>query len=170
MKISLAQRLIPWILVPATLVAAPLTASAAPPGPPPADVDITLPAGQACQGFALRVEATGSKAHVINLKNASIITAGKGYTLTFTNVDTGETITIAASGSVEKVVPNPDGRTFTVQATGGNVIILFPTDIPAGPSTILYQGRVLYTRDADFNFTLKTSSGTQRDICAELAS
>jgi hypothetical protein len=35
--------------------------------------------------------------------------------------------------------------TRTVQATGNNIVILFPTDSPAGPSTKLYTGRIVYT-------------------------
>ena len=57
-----------------------------------------------------------------------------------------------------------------MNATGHNVIILFPTDFPAGPSTIQYVGRVLYTVSADGTntFTLRQVSGTRSDICAAL--
>jgi len=50
------------------------------------------------------------------------------------------------------------------------VIILFPTDVPAGPSTTLYVGSVVYTVDrASGVFTVKTHSGTTTDICAALS-
>jgi hypothetical protein len=67
-----------------------------------------------------------------------------------------------------KTTTNADG-TFTVQATGHNVVILFPTDVPAGPSTTLYTGRLVYTVDASNNFTVVSSSGPTTDICALLA-
>ena len=50
------------------------------------------------------------------------------------------------------------------------MVILFPTDIPAGPSTTLYDGgRVLLSIDAIGNFTLKEESGKKIDICAILS-
>jgi hypothetical protein len=56
----------------------------------------------------------------------------------------GNQITLPSNGSVMKTTFNADG-TRTVQATGNNVVILFPTDTPAGPSTKLYTGRIVYT-------------------------
>jgi hypothetical protein len=40
--------------------------------------------------------------------------------------------------------------------------------VPAGPSTTLYVGRVVYTVDADAVFTLQSTSGRETDICATL--
>jgi hypothetical protein len=57
----------------------------------------------------------------------------------------------------------------TVDALGYNVIILFPTDFPAGPSTTLYVGRVVYTVDAAGVFRIQTHSGPTTDICAALS-
>ena len=57
----------------------------------------------------------------------------------------------------------------TIQATGHNVVIFFPTDIPAGPSTTLYVGRVVYTVDAAGVFTLLSTSGRTTDLCVLLA-
>ena len=34
---------------------------------------------------------------------------------------------------------------------------------------VLYSGRVVYTTDVDNNFTILSTSGRSRDICAELA-
>jgi hypothetical protein len=50
------------------------------------------------------------------------------------------------------------------------VVILFPTDTPAGPSTTLYVGRIVYTVVNDIQeFNVQTHSGTTTDICAALA-
>jgi hypothetical protein len=49
------------------------------------------------------------------------------------------------------------------------VTILFPTDIPAGPSTTLVAGRVVFTVDQDGVFTVLQMSGEQTDICALLS-
>ena len=97
-----------------------------------------------------------------------IITAGKGYDLTFTNVQSGEAIAFPSNGSVQRTTFNADG-TQTVQATGHNVVILFPSDVPPGPSTTLYTGRLVYTVDANGVFTVVSSSGRTTDICALLA-
>jgi hypothetical protein len=115
----------------------------------------------------LHVVGTDSKAQVITHKNGRVISAGKGFTLTFTNEATGKTVTIRSSGSVQKTTTHPDGSS-TVEITGGNVLILFPSDVPAGPSTKQYVGRVVYTVDANGVFTVQSTSGTQRDVCAEL--
>ncbi len=58
---------------------------------------------------------------------------------------------------------------MTTVMTGHNILILFPTDIFAGPSTTLYVGRVAFTVDANGVFTLGSTSGSSMDICAALA-
>lgn len=87
--------------------------------------------------------------------------------LLFTKLGTDKTVSLTSNGSVLKTILNPDG-TSTNQATGHNVIILFPTDIPAGPSTTLYEGRVVFTATAANDFEIISSSGRTRDICSEL--
>jgi hypothetical protein len=63
---------------------------------------------------------------------------------------------------------NPDGSS-TLLITGHNVLILFPTDVPAGPSTTLYVGRVVFTIDSSGVFTVQEVSGTATDICAAVS-
>ena len=98
------------------------------------------------------------------------LAAGKGFTLTSTNLSPGssKSLTLPSSGSVQRTTVNSDG-TSTVVSTGHNVLILFPTDIPAGPSTTLYVGRIVYTVDASGVFTLQSTSGRATDLCALLA-
>ena len=114
--------------------------------------DAVLPAGQACS-FALGIDFGGSGKRVerefVDAEGnlVRILSAGVGSQLTFTNLSNG---------------------TQTVITTGHNVLILFPTDVPAGPSTTLYVGRVTYTVDANDVFVLQSTSGTATDICAAL--
>lgn len=134
----------------------------------------TLPAGVACS-FPLRFQATGTppETKVFTDKEGNpvkSITAGKGVQLTFTNVTSGATLSLKANGSVTKQTFNPDGTT-TFVTTGHNVLILFPSDVPPGPTTTLYVGRVVFTVDNSTGvFTLLGTSGKSTDICAVLSS
>jgi len=139
------------------------------------DFSFVLPAGVACATFDLGVEGTGDKRIMREFRDRNgdvvrTLAAGKGFTLTFTNLSTGtgNSLTLPSSGSVQRTTVNSDG-TSTVVSTGHNVVIFFPTDIPAGPSTTLYVGQIVYTVDASGVFTLQSTSGTTTDLCALLA-
>jgi hypothetical protein len=145
--------------------------AAGPSGPPDAVID--LPAGSACPGFDLRVEIWNNENRVVREfrdKNGNVVrvlTAGQGSDLVFTNLSTHQTLSLAGNGAVEHISLNPDGsQTWVV--TGHNVLILFPTDVPAGPSTTLYVGRTVFTVAPDGVFTLQSTSGTATDVCAAL--
>lgn len=147
-------------------LAVPAPASAAPP-----EYDFVFPA---CEGFDLGVNVDDSRSHTVfreftdregNLVRT--IFAGKGSDLTLANASTGEEIFLKGNGTVMNTTMNADG-TATVVSTGHNVILLFPTDVPAGPSTTLYVGRVVYERTAAGDFTILSTTGESRDICAEL--
>ena len=139
--------------------------------------EFILPAGLGCE-FNLGIKATGGNLVTREFTDAAgnvvrIISAGKGVDLTYTNYGTdsvaGESVTVKTAGSVTKTVFNPDG-TQTVTGTGHNGLILFPSDVPAGPTTTHYIGRIVYNVDpATGVFTLVSTTGQERDICAELA-
>lgn len=171
-------RMMLYSLAPAALLAT-LTLNAAQPAS--ADTPIILPVGQGCPGFNLGIEATDGNLHTTNFtdKNGNVvrsITAGKGVVLHFTNYGTdpnnpaaGKAVAIKTGGSVTHTTYNSDG-TFTVTGTGHNGLILFPTDMPAGPTTTVYIGKIVYTVNPSTGvFTLLSTSGQARDICAELA-
>jgi hypothetical protein len=163
------------IAVAATLVA--LThgqlASAAPPDVVH-DVEdaytIDLGPGVGCE-FSLRLHASDGKVRVVTFEDENgdpvrTIKVRTGVVLTYTNVDTGESISFKTSGSVESTVFG-DGVN-TVTATGHNGLILFPSDIPAGPTTTQYTGKIVYT-DAAGTFTLVSTSNKGTDVCAALS-
>jgi hypothetical protein len=142
---------------------------------------IIVPRGLGCPDFNLGIESSGG--HLVTReffdKNGNVvrvISAGKGVDLTYINYGSdpdepvaGESVTIKTAGSVTRTVTNSDG-TLTVTGTGHNGLVLFPTDVPAGPTTTQYIGRIIYTVDPNTGvFTLISTSGQQRDICAELA-
>ena len=150
----------------------------------PAFADLTspvfLPAGSACD-FNLEWSWTGTITHTKefldeNGNKVRLLSAGKGTLNTYTNqgsdpenpVD-GKSVTIRTDGSVTSTVYNVDG-TQTVTATGHNGLIMFPSDDPAGPTTTHYIGKIVFNVDpATGVFTLLSTSGQKRDICAELA-
>jgi hypothetical protein len=159
----------------ALMLTAAQTTVAQKPQPVPPPPPLVFPAGVACPNFPLGLVSSGGKVHIKEFRDRNgnlvkTIQAGKGFLLTYTNLATGASVTIKTGGSVSKTTVNPDG-TLTVSATGHNGLILFPTDIPAGPTTTHYIGRIVYTIGPapDFVFTLLRTSNNQRDICAELA-
>lgn len=174
MKTLSARRYALATLFAAGLLAAPQTAYAAPPtlSGPPEDLHLVLPAGTACPGFELHADGTGSQTvmKTFTSKDGTVLRtfmSGKGYNLTYTNADTNASISFPSSEITEDVIFHRDG-TRTVTNTGQFGIIMFPTDIPAGPSTTQYSGRVVYTADADNNFEILRTKATEIDICAAL--
>ncbi len=148
----------PILLVIASMV--PATASGA------SSFTQNFPAGTACE-FALTVSGTGGNNTVRHEANGLIVTGGTGAALTFSG--NGNSVSFPSNGAATLTRTNPDGS-YTEQLTGHNVLILFPTDNPAGPSTTLIVGRVTFSSTADNTFTVQSISGRQVDICAELAS
>jgi hypothetical protein len=139
---------------------------------------IFLKKGLACPDFNLEFSWTGAITHTKEFVDGNgnvvrLLSAGKGTVNTYTNYGTkqrvaGESLTIRTDGSVTETVYNPDG-TQTVTATGHNGLIMFPSDIPAGPSTTHYTGKIVFTIDTDGVFTLVSTSGPSIDVCAALA-
>jgi hypothetical protein len=137
----------------------------------PPDFTTSFPAGVACD-FELGLAGSGANFHTRDFfdKNGNRVrslTAGRGYALTFTNVATGATFSTRSNGSVQHEAFNADGSS-TIVSTGHTILILFPTDVPAGPSTTLYVGRVVFSDDGNTNFVLLENNGTATDICAAL--
>jgi hypothetical protein len=153
--------------------AATLVTFAPPVAAAPEDYDIYLDAGLGCE-FALGIDVSGGHRIIRdftddNGNKVRTLTTGKGSDLTFTNDATGDSIALKSNGSVSDTTYNSDG-TSTVASIGHNVVILFPTDEPAGPSTKLYVGRLVYTADRDNNFVVQSFSGRTIDICERLGS
>ncbi len=141
-------------------------------GPAMADFTVVFPAGNAC-GFDLQIDGSGGNQVQREFfdKDGNLVrtlSAGTGSALTFTNLGTGATLALRSNGAVSHVTKGPGGLDTWV-STGHNIIILFPSDFPPGPSTTLYVGRVEYTVDVNFTFNLLRSSGQKTDICAALS-
>jgi hypothetical protein len=154
-------------LASALAVASAASASAAPPHGQPDFDPFVLPADQACAGFDLSLGGIEDKRAINELHNGVLIEAGNGWDLTFTHLSNDKKITLPSNGSVMKTTFT-SSDTRTVQATGNNIVILFPTDTPAGPSTKLYTGRIVYTVAPGEVFTVQSTAGRTTDICALL--
>jgi hypothetical protein len=132
---------------------------------------IPLPAGVACE-FPLTVDVGRDtrKVHefVDNNGNPVTLLTGRGSAITLTNIETGATLSLPASGAPSREVKSDGTSTFTTM--GHLVLILFPTDVPAGPSTTLYVGRVVFDVDDTGVFTLRETRGKSTDLCAVLSS
>lgn len=136
------------------------------------DFVLTLPSGEACNGFDLQIEGFDGNNHTKQFKDKNgfvrMLTAGTGAALLYTNLATGKTFSSKSNGAVSHTTDNPDGSQ-TLELTGHNLVILFPTDFPPGPSTTLYTGRVVISVDTSGNFTVQKESGNKTDICAALS-
>ena len=138
-----------------------------------ADMTLDFPEGIACADFGLKAEAWGfAKVYrEFDDRDGTIVrtlAAGLGSELRMTNMETGATVWLRAKGFTATTRPHGDG-TSTFTLTGHQVVFMYPTDHPAGPSTTLYAGRVTYhVIDATQEFTLLSAAGKQTDICAAL--
>lgn len=135
-------------------------------------VTFTLPAGLACS-FELQIEQTGDrqvhKEFVAPDGTVRMLDAGKGSDLVFTNTDTGATYSLAGNGAVRWERVDTATGTSRLTVTGHTVVIYFPADNPAGPSTTLVVGRENIAVDQDGDFTRLSRTGRTVDICAALS-
>lgn len=131
------------------------------------------PAGIACT-FPLRIESDGTGHRVVreffdrNGQLVRMIDNGTGPDLRLTNVYTGANLTLQGNGANILTRPQSDGS-VQVRMTGHVILILFPSDVPPGPSTTLYVGQLNYAVDAAGVFSLGATSGRKADLCAELS-
>jgi len=140
--------------------------------------DLVLDAGLACADFAVGLDFIGGKRNVREFTDANgdvvgVLVTGAAEGVVVTNIATGESVRAPSRGAATRVTPTGAG-TSTVTHTGNLLLILFPTDDPAGPSTTLIQGRTVFTvapdpfPDSD-QITVKSITGRTTDLCAALA-
>lgn len=134
--------------------------------------EVVLPAGVACSGFALSVTVDLEKQTITTFFDnqgnpVRQLIVGR-LIITGTNVSTGASLTRRLGGAF-RVYFNPDG-TLTNIGTGHSAVVFFPTDVPPGPSTTLYTGRVVFDLNPATNVaTLQDTAGNKVDVCALLS-
>jgi hypothetical protein len=136
--------------------------------------DAEFPAGVAC-AFPLAIDFDGAGPgeawHEWYDADGNLIRtlgAGTGWALTYSNMDSGASLSTKSNGSVMDTWYAPDG-TQMVSMKGHTIVIMFPTDDPAGPSTTLYIGRVVLTMSPTGLTTILSTAGRAIDICAALS-
>ena len=143
----------------------------------PPDFSITFPAGLTCP-FELKIDGWFGNDNRAELtfkedKNGYVrsISAGKGSTLRYTNTSNQKTMSTKANGSVFHTLTYLADGSQLWSLTGHNVLLMFPTDFPPGPTTTLYTGQVTYTvapAAMGGYATVLSSSGKAFDICGAL--
>ncbi len=144
----------------------------------PPTYDLELPRGIACADFAVGLDFIGGKRNVRQFTDANgdvvgVLVTGAAEAVVLTNLTTGESVTAPSRGAATRITDTGEG-TSTVVHTGNLLLILFPTDDPAGPSTTLIQGRTVFTvapdpfPDSDL-ITVQSITGKTTDLCAALA-
>ena len=144
---------------------------------PPAH-DAVLEAGIACADFAVGLDFVGGNRRTRELRGANgdvvgTLVTGAAEAVVVTNLTTGESVTAPSRGAATRTTITGEG-TSTVTHTGNLLLILFPTDDPAGPSTTLIQGRTVFTVAPDpfpnsDLITVQSITGRTIDLCAALA-
>lgn len=129
---------------------------------------VTFPAGVACSGFDLSISGTGGNFTQRAVANGRIVSAGTGSNIVFLNLSTGATYTFKSRGGSEQLTVNANGSA-RVASDGNIVLVLFPTDSPAGPSTTVIVGRLVYNVDSAQKATVLATKGLTTDICAKLS-
>ena len=144
-------------------------------GPSPAraaEFVVEFPTGIACPDFDLRLEGDDdvpvSRSFTDRDGNERALLAGRARPVTATNLASGEQLVIPGRGVSIWTTNYPDGSQ-RVTVSGTVLLVMYPTDIPAGPSTTVITGRLVYTVDADFVYTIVSVKGQQTDVCAALA-
>lgn len=137
-----------------------------------------LDRGIACADFAVGLDFIGGKRNVREFTDANgdvvgVLVTGAAEAVVVTNMTTGESVTAPSRGANTRVTVTGEGTSDVVH-TGNLLLILFPTDDPAGPSTTLIQGRTVFTvapdpfPDSDL-ITVQSITGKTTDLCAALA-
>lgn len=124
--------------------------------------DFVLPS---CPSFDVGVTIGDGAGNPIHVGPRAVFLAGT-MTVALDNQTTGATQSVRTAGAA-RTAPGPNGSTIWT-VTGPSILFLFPSD-PGGPSTTLYQGRLVFNQSADNVTTIKSSTGGTVDLCAALS-
>jgi hypothetical protein len=138
----------------------------------PPDLVIDFPAGVACSGFDLRLELWNGSGKTKELKEKDgytrLLSSGLGATFLLTNLSNGKSLLDKAKGgSLLLETSLADGSTrYTLR--GHALLIWLPTDLPAGPFTILNSGNLSFNASPEGVGSDLSVKGNTTDVCAAL--
>jgi hypothetical protein len=136
------------------------------------DHDLELDPGVACDfGLGLdNIEFPPLRREFTDRNGNPIrVFAGKSGAVIYTNLDTGESVSFPSRGTALRITEMSDG-TQLLEFSGNVGLVLFPTDVPAGPSTTQINGRLVMSFDPETGFTVVLKQeGNQIDVCAALS-
>lgn len=139
----------------------------------PPDITVEFPAGAACSSFGLRVELWEGKGQLRQVKDRNgvlrALSAGTGYAFRLSNPNNNKSISTPNNGASQMVQTYLADGTQVYTTRGHMLLIWFPTDIPAGPWTILNSGRVVFSLSPAGVGTLGSVTGNTTDVCAALS-
>jgi hypothetical protein len=140
---------------------APAAASAAPPtNIPSTPQTYFFPAGMVCS-FNLQA-AEGPNQEVTRIYSSGRVSVTGQYKVTLTNMDTGASMLVNASGPFHI---SADG---VLRETGRQLFLLFPGDF-SGPGLFMFTGTVYPTRDDEGHVATITYTGTRSgNLCDAL--
>jgi hypothetical protein len=115
------------------------------------------------EGPPLRREFTDRNGNTVRLF------AGKSGAVIYTNLETGESVSFQSRGTRLRETTDATTGTVLLEYSGHVGLVLFPTDVPAGPSTTQISGSLVLTTDSSGVTTVQKVQGQQIDICARLA-
>ena len=94
--------------------------------------------------------------------NPIVVLAGKSGAVTYTNLDTNESLTFPSRGTALRVTTQSD-ETQLLEFSGNVGILLFPLDVPAGPSTTQINGRLVLSVGSGDRFYGGARAGGEPD-------
>jgi len=155
-------------------------------GPAAAAPDpVTLDRDVACTGFGVRLDFLGEARELRTFtdrdSNRLLVQTGRAEGVVLTRTDekgnpVGTPVTVPQRGAATRTTvlderdPEVEGdELLEVVHTGNLLLILFPSDEPAGPTTTLIQGRTVYTVESRTGvFTVRSITGKTTDLCPAL--
>lgn len=132
-----------------------------------------VPAGVAC-AFAVSIDVVaGGEGQLMTFfdRGGNVVRQidhARPSTWTFTNLDSGKSVTLRLPAGILMVSTAADGTT-TVVVDGSAIGFNAPTDTPPGPFSIMNIGRLVIVIAPDGSGTLTQLSGNTTDLCAAVA-
>lgn len=128
-------------------------------------------AGIACEDFPLQIQirGVGKEPRELPYTDGTLRwqVAGKDVDYRFVNTLTGATYTLTRAASRLSVTGEEGASVFTITGTGW--VVLFPTDIPEGPSTTVFSGKLVVKEGPAGVFTVTQWTGKKVDVCAAIS-